>query len=105
MFSDACKIFAEPIAMEESASDTHTVLSSIVEEKDSRSPSEYGTLNESLGPNEAPTSTLSSKEQLMIDAVVHFGHWLTETERDSSLVVDLADSDAIRDANSQLQVS
>lgn len=35
---------------------------------------------------------------------MHIGHWLTETERDASLTVDLADSKCIRNAIVQMQV-
>uniref|UniRef100_A0A0R3S4A8 Dystrophin n=1 Tax=Elaeophora elaphi TaxID=1147741 RepID=A0A0R3S4A8_9BILA len=38
-----------------------------------------------------------------MDNIIHIGHWLTETERDASLTVDLADSECIRNAVIQMQ--
>lgn len=80
-----------------------TVLSSITEEKESHT-SEYGILNESVTVEELIAPNLSSKERLLMDKIVHIGHWLTETERDASLTVDLADSKSIRNAIVQMRV-
>lgn len=88
---------------EELTSRTRTVLSSITEEKESHG-SEYGTLNESVTLEESIAPNLSPKERLLMDNIIHVGHWLTETERDASLTVDLADSECIRNAVVQMQV-
>ncbi|VDM97496.1 unnamed protein product [Thelazia callipaeda] len=96
---------SELAAQEESASEAQTALSSINEERESNIVNEYGILNESLSavPEEPQTVGLSPRERLLMDSVVHTGHWLTETERDASLTVDLADLDGIRSAINQMQ--
>uniref|UniRef100_A0A915Q5I9 RNA helicase n=1 Tax=Setaria digitata TaxID=48799 RepID=A0A915Q5I9_9BILA len=94
--------YLETAGEEELTSGVKTVLSSIAEEKESHT-SECGTLNESVMPEELSSPKLSPKERLLMDTVVHTGHWLTETERDASLTVDLADSEVIRSAVIQMQ--
>ncbi|VDO41346.1 unnamed protein product [Onchocerca flexuosa] len=79
-----------------------TVLSNITEEKEFQI-SEHSTLNESVKLKETPESNLSPRERLLMDNVVHMGHWLTETERDASLTVDLADLESIKNAIMQMQ--
>lgn len=80
------------------------MLSSIAESEEKETVAEYGILNESLGSEEPQTPTLPAKEQALMDAVVHMGHWLNETERDASLTVDIIDLDAQRDAANHMQV-
>ncbi|KAL3998482.1 EF hand family protein [Acanthocheilonema viteae] len=99
---DSSSVTSEAIGEEELTSGMRTVLSSIVEEKESHT-GEYGTLNESVPFEESVASNLSPKERLLMDNIVHTGHWLTEIERDASLTVDLADSECIRNAIIQMQ--
>uniref|UniRef100_A0A1I8EJT8 Calponin-homology (CH) domain-containing protein n=1 Tax=Wuchereria bancrofti TaxID=6293 RepID=A0A1I8EJT8_WUCBA len=98
---DSSSVTSEAVGEEELTNEVRTTLSSIAEEKESHT-SEYGTLNESVAL-ESIASNLSSKERLLMDTIVHMGHWLTETERDASLTVDLADSESIRNAAIQMQ--
>ncbi|VDO20139.1 unnamed protein product [Brugia timori] len=98
---DSSSVTSEAVGEEELTNEVRTTLSSIAEEKESHT-SEYGTLNESVAL-ESIASNLSPKERLLMDTIVHMGHWLTETERDASLTVDLADSESIRNAVIQMQ--
>lgn len=90
---------------EESAGGLQPALSSITEEKESHT-SESGTFTESIPINEPSpvVPNLSSKDRQLTDNIVHIGHWLTETERDASLTVDLADLESIRNAIIHMQV-
>ncbi|EFO24688.2 utrophin [Loa loa] len=99
---DSSSVTSEAVGEEELTSGLRTTLSSIVEEKESRT-SEYGALNESVALEESLAPNLSSRDRLLMDSIVHMGHWLTETERDASLTVDLADSESIRSAVIQMQ--
>ncbi|KAM3720398.1 Dystrophin-1 [Dirofilaria immitis] len=87
---------------EELASGMQNVLSNIAEEKEYHI-SEYGNLSDSVRFEESPEPKLSTKERLLMDNVIHIGHWLTETERDASLTVDLANLESIRNAITHMQ--
>lgn len=94
---------SEPGNLEETISEAKISVSSVPEEKAEQVPSEYGTLNESLGTDEPMGPQLSRKEQALMNSVVQLRHWLAETERDAGVTVDIIDVQAIRDTINQMQ--
>ncbi|VDM95147.1 unnamed protein product, partial [Onchocerca ochengi] len=99
---NSSSLLSEVAEDDEETSGMQTVLSNITEEKEFQI-SEHSTLNESVKLKETPESSLSPRERLLMDSVIHMGHWLTETERDASLTVDLADLENIKNAIMQMQ--